>query len=112
MISMAFYGLLIYLIYKKIKYYDATCINVKKIHDMVYKKYLDNYQIIIVGKKSHPEVLGTNGWCNNEAIIITNIDEVNDDSLGADFYSINELKKSELSKIAILELEKLGYNLK
>ena len=40
------------------------------------------------------------------------IDEVNDDSLGADFYEINKLKKEELSAIAILELEKMGYDLK
>lgn len=40
------------------------------------------------------------------------IDEVNDDSLGADFYEINKLKKNELSAIAVLELEKMGYNLK
>lgn len=38
------------------------------------------------------------------------IDSKNDDSLGAKFYKINELKKEELSKIAILVLEKLGYN--
>lgn len=40
------------------------------------------------------------------------VDEVNDDSLGADFYEINKLSKEELSAIAILELEKLGYVLK
>ena len=40
------------------------------------------------------------------------IDEVNDDSLGADFYEISKLKKEELSAIAILELEKMGYDLK
>ena len=40
------------------------------------------------------------------------IDQINDDSLGAEFYSINKLNKEELSAIAILELEKLGYNLK
>lgn len=40
------------------------------------------------------------------------IDEKNDDSLGADFYDISELSKNNLSKIAIMELEKLGYNLK
>lgn len=40
------------------------------------------------------------------------IDDVNDDSLGAEFYKINDLTKDRLSKIAILELEKLGYNLK
>ena len=39
------------------------------------------------------------------------IDEVNDDSLGADFYEISKLKKDILSEIAILELEKLGFNL-
>ena len=41
-----------------------------------------------------------------------NLDNNNDDSLGSEFYIINDLKKEQLSKIAILELEKLGYNLK
>lgn len=40
------------------------------------------------------------------------VDEVNDDSLGADFYDITKLSKSELSAIAIMELEKLGYTFK
>ena len=40
------------------------------------------------------------------------IDEKNNDSLGAEFYTISNLNKNELSRIAILELEKLGYNLK
>ena len=39
------------------------------------------------------------------------IDEINDDSLGAEFYDIASLTKDKLSDIAILELEKLGYNL-
>ena len=39
------------------------------------------------------------------------IDDKNDDSLGAEFYSIKELTKDRLSAIAILELEKLGYEL-
>lgn len=37
------------------------------------------------------------------------IDNVNDDSMGADFYDITKLNKDELSLIALLELEKLGY---
>ena len=40
------------------------------------------------------------------------IDEINDDSLGAEFYDIDKLTKDNLSAIAILELEKLGYRLK
>ena len=53
-----------------IEYYDSTCINVKKVHDIVTEKYNNNFKIIIVGKKTHPEVIGTNSRCNNEAIII------------------------------------------
>ena len=41
-----------------------------------------------------------------------NIDDVNDDSMGAEFYDINKLYKEELSDIAILEIEKLGYKIK
>ena len=48
---------------------------------------------------------------NNEIQKEVAIDEKNDDSLGADFYEINKLKKEELSSIVILELEKLGYKL-
>lgn len=40
------------------------------------------------------------------------IDSVNDDSLGAEFFDISKLKKEQLSQIAILELSKLGYNFK
>jgi mutator protein MutT len=48
---------------------------------------------------------------NNELKEELSIDEVNDDSLGASYYDIKMLKKSNLSKIVILELEKLGYKL-
>ena len=48
----------------------------------------------------------------NELLENINIDNKNDDSLGANFYEIKKLKKNELSDIAKLELEKLGYILK
>ena len=37
------------------------------------------------------------------------LDDQNNDSLGAEFYDIEKLSKQQLSAIAILELEKLGY---
>lgn len=40
------------------------------------------------------------------------ITDINDDSLGANFYEIDKLTKNMLSKIALLELEKLGYDIK
>lgn len=49
---------------------------------------------------------------SNEVKKEVNVDEVNDDSLGADYYEISKLSKGMLSAIAIMELEKLGYKLK
>ena len=51
---------------------------------------------------------------NYEGIIKNSIDidSRNDDSMGAEFYDINNLQKGELSEIVILELTKLGYELK
>lgn len=60
-----------------IEYHDATCVNVKRVHEIVIDKYNSGYRIVIVGKKSHPEVIGTNSWCNNEAIIIENSNDFN-----------------------------------
>lgn len=64
-----------YLDNNNIEYYDATCPNVAKIHKNVLDKYNAGYEILIVGKSNHPEVIGTNGWCNNEGIIIKDEDD-------------------------------------
>ncbi|MBE6156283.1 MAG: 4-hydroxy-3-methylbut-2-enyl diphosphate reductase [Firmicutes bacterium] len=58
-----------------IEYYDATCANVSKIHQKVSEKYKAGYEIIVIGKSSHSEVIGTNGWCNNNAVIINDEDD-------------------------------------
>lgn len=39
------------------------------------------------------------------------IDKKNNDSKGADFYLMSDLKRDDLSKIAIMEIEKLGYDI-
>ena len=53
------------------------------------------------------KVLSYDGEIKKEMIV----NDINDDSLGADFYTIKSLTKDKLSDIAILELEKLGYKL-
>lgn len=52
------------------EYIDLTCPFVSKIHRIVSENYEKGYQIIIVGDKDHPEVIGINGHCNGSAIII------------------------------------------
>lgn len=49
---------------------NCTCPFVSRIHKIVEEKYNDGYKIIIAGDQNHPEVIGINGWCNNEAIVI------------------------------------------
>ena len=60
---------------------DATCPFVKKIHDIAHRYYKDGYKIIIIGDAKHPEVIGINGWCNNESIIIKTLDDLENTDL-------------------------------
>ena len=63
---------------KNMEIVDTTCPFVKKIHDIV-KDFSDRgYKIIIVGNPNHPEIIGINGWCNNEAIVINKLEEIDD----------------------------------
>ena len=48
---------------------NATCPFVTNIQKKVNKFSNEGYKIVILGDKNHPEVIGINGWCNNEAIV-------------------------------------------
>ena len=61
---------------KNMKIVDTTCPFVKKIHDIVKDYYDKGYKIIIVGNATHPEIIGINGWCNNEAYVINCLEEI------------------------------------
>ncbi|MBO5928351.1 MAG: 4-hydroxy-3-methylbut-2-enyl diphosphate reductase [Clostridia bacterium] len=58
------------------KVYDCTCPFVKKIQEIVKERYKLGYKIVIIGNKNHPEVIATNGWCDNTALIVENADEL------------------------------------
>ncbi|WBW96030.1 4-hydroxy-3-methylbut-2-enyl diphosphate reductase [Oceanirhabdus sp. W0125-5] len=48
---------------------NCTCPFVKRVQNKAREYYEKDYQIIIVGDKNHPEIIGVNGWCNNSAFI-------------------------------------------
>lgn len=58
-----------------IKFIDKTCPEVKKIHDIVYEKSQNGSEIIIIGNKRHPEVIGIAGWAVKDPIVIADINE-------------------------------------
>ncbi|HPL54166.1 MAG TPA: bifunctional 4-hydroxy-3-methylbut-2-enyl diphosphate reductase/30S ribosomal protein S1 [Bacillota bacterium] len=64
---------------KGLKYVDCTCPYVSAIHRKVKDYYQKGYKIFIVGDKTHPEVIGTNGWCGYSAQILE--DEITVDKL-------------------------------
>lgn len=61
---------------KKLGVVDGTCPFVKKIHAIVKEHHDKGMRIILVGDGAHPEVMGINGWCKNEAIIFKTVAEV------------------------------------
>lgn len=51
----------------EIEYVDATCGKVKLIHKKVVDYYKNGYDIVIVGNKNHPEIIGANSYCDYNA---------------------------------------------
>ncbi|MBM5782661.1 MAG: 4-hydroxy-3-methylbut-2-enyl diphosphate reductase [Pelagibacterales bacterium] len=51
---------------------DATCPLVSKVHREAKKYEEENYEIILIGHKGHPEVEGTSGRVKKDVILVTN----------------------------------------
>ena len=60
---------------KNLEVIDYTCPKVKNIHEQIKNAYEEGYQIILVGKKTHPEVIGSKGYAK-DVIVIESIDEI------------------------------------
>jgi len=60
---------------RNIRIIDATCPFVKRIQQLVREAKNNGYHIVVVGDKNHPEVIGINGWCDNEAQVVSNLEE-------------------------------------
>ena len=72
---------------------DLTCGRVKIIHNKVSKEKDDSF-ILIIGKKTHPEIIGTKGFSGENCYVIENELDIKQ--------SYNEFKKTNLNKIYIV----------
>ncbi len=59
---------------KNIKIIDCTCPFVRHTQKIVASLAKTDKTIVIVGEKTHPEVVGLNGWCGENAVIIDSPD--------------------------------------
>ncbi len=93
---------------------DATCPVVHRVQKMVADFHAQGYQIAIVGKKKHAEVIGLLGHCDHKGIVIESQADINEldanrktvviaqTTIGQDrFYQMVELIKQRLNNVLV-----------
>ncbi|MGN0153795.1 MAG: bifunctional 4-hydroxy-3-methylbut-2-enyl diphosphate reductase/30S ribosomal protein S1 [Lachnospiraceae bacterium] len=99
---------------KSLELVDATCPFVKKIHNIVDKDSAEGKQIIIIGNKNHPEVMGICGWCNHPPIVLESVEEAEKLSFSDDkeisLVSQTTFNHKKFNSIVEIFKEK-GYNI-
>lgn len=78
---------------KNLELHDLTCGNVIAIHKKVQKEKEDSF-IIILGKKKHPEVLGTKGFSGENSYVIESEDDILD--------AYMEYEKTDLGRVYVV----------
>lgn len=99
---------------KNLNLVDCTCPHVVSVHKKVEDYSNKGYDIIIIGDKEHPEVIGIYGWCNSKAYIVNSVEDVNKLSMMdkvcvvsqttntlEKFETLSEILKNKANKIEI-----------
>ncbi len=97
--------------HKKIPYLDATCQDVYKVHNHI-KDHLSDYEILYIGKASHPEVEGILG-ISDQITLITNLDDAKNyiKKTNKPLYVTNQTTLSLYDVFTILDVLKEKYEL-
>ena len=93
---------------------DATCPFVKKIHNIVDKDSMQGKQIVIIGNRKHPEVMGIVGWCNSVPIVLESVEEALELVIpkGQEISLVSQTTFNHKKFNSIVEIfEKKGYNI-
>lgn len=94
---------------KKLDLKDYTCPKVAKIHEQIKEAQNDGYEIILIGKKDHPEVIGSRSYAKR-VYVIENIDEIDTLPDLDKVFSIVQTTFSVKKYNEIKEKLKLKYN--
>lgn len=96
---------------RDIRLVDATCPFVKRIHELVREADEAGKRIIIVGDAAHQEVIATNGWCGEKAVIVNSREEAEAVPPGAYFLVCQTTIRKELLEEITKVLEEKGAEL-
>lgn len=99
---------------KSLELVDATCPFVKKIHNIVDKDSAKGKQVIIVGNREHPEVMGIVGWCNQAPIVLESEEEAENLSFSdeTELSLVSQTTFNHKKFNSIVEIfQKKGYNI-
>lgn len=55
---------------KKLDIIDLTCPNVLRIHEKAIKLVEDDYFVVLIAQKDHPEAIGTISFCGKDSVIL------------------------------------------
>ena len=56
--------------------FDATCPLVTKVHNQVARMRKDGREVVMIGHRGHPEVVGTMGQCSDGIHLVENLSDV------------------------------------
>ena len=96
---------------------DCTCPFVTKIHQIVHTAWSQGQRVIIAGSPGHPEVIGINGECGEQAVILDSAAEAENRSFEtaewtlvaqttfsqAEYENICQVLKKKIAKLQIFD---------
>ena len=83
------------------KVVDATCLLVKKVHNVIEEYAKQGYDTVIVGDSKHAEVIGLMGYTQNKGIVVGSVEEAQHLS---HFEKVNVVSQTTQKEATFLEI--------
>lgn len=79
---------------KKLDIIDLTCPNVLRIHEKAIKLVEDDYFVVLIAQKDHPEAIGTISFCGKDSVILEDKNGISE--------VVRLFKNSSKNKVAVI----------
>ena len=79
---------------KKLDIIDLTCPNVLRIHEKAIKLVEDDYFVVLIAQKDHPEAIGTISFCGKDSVILEDKNGISE--------VVRLFKNSSKTKLAVI----------